>query len=126
MRIVVVEDDPDTRSAIVECLGEAGMAVAQAGSGEGFLALLSPAQGEVAQGEVARADVLMVDLNLGGGMTGFDVAHLARTRWPEVTVVYITGDLRAVVKTSSARDLCLLKPFTEAALLQLVRSVGGI
>lgn len=114
LRVLLVEDEPVTRMAIAECLVESGMAVTEAGDADTVLSLLADMQ----------ADMLIVDVNLGGGMTGFDVANLARARWPEVTVIYVTGDLRAVVKTSGQRDLCLLKPFTEAALLQLVRSVS--
>ena len=114
-RIVVVEDDAVTRMAIAESLGELGMSVAEAADGPAFLALLQEAAGP--------ADILMVDVNLGGGMSGFDLARIARTAWPDVAVVYITGDLRAVVKTSGQADLCLLKPFSERALHQLVRSI---
>ncbi len=113
MRILLVEDEPITRMAIAEALVENGMVVTEAADGEAVVALLGEMQ----------ADLLIVDVNLGGGLSGFDVANLARARWPEVTIVYVTGDLRAVVKASGQRDLCLLKPFTEDALLQLVRSV---
>ncbi len=114
-RIVVVEDDSVTRMAIAESLGGLGMSVAEAADGSAFLALL--------QRGGDPADILMVDVNLGGGMSGFDLARIARAAWPDVAVVYITGDLRAVVKTSGQADLCLLKPFSERALHQLVRSI---
>ena len=114
-RIVVVEDDVVTRMAIVDSLGELGLDVAEAADAPAFVALL--------QDSVHPADILMVDVNLGGGPSGFDLARLARERWPDVAVVYITGDLRAVVKTSGQADLCLLKPFSERALHQLVRSI---
>lgn len=116
-RVLVVEDDAMTRAAITDILEEDGVAVTALPSGTEFLPLLT-AGGEAPQ-------LLMVDVNLGGTMSGFDLARMAHARWPGIAVIYVTGDLRAMVRNDlGPRDLCLLKPFTDEALRRLMQAVG--
>ena len=118
-RVLVVEDDAMTRASIADTLQDDGALVAAVSSGTEFMALLA----DVAE---APPQILMVDVNLGGGMSGFDVARMAHARWPGIAVVYVTGDLRAVVRNVlGPRDLCLLKPFTDEALRRMMRALPG-
>ncbi len=116
-RVLVVEDDAMTRASIADILEDDGALVTALPSGAEFLPLLT-AGGEEPQ-------VLMVDVNLGGTMSGFDLARMAHARWPGIAVIYVTGDLRAVVRNVlGPHDLCLLKPFTDEALRRLMQAVG--
>lgn len=115
-RVLVVEDDAMTRCSIVDTLQDDGATVTALSSGTEFLALLAS--------DAEAPQVLMVDVNLGGGMSGFDVARTAHARWPGVAVIYVTGDLRAVVRNAlGPRDLCLLKPFTDEALRRMMQAL---
>jgi CheY-like chemotaxis protein len=38
-----------------------------------------------------RFDLLVTDINLGAGVTGFDIARAARQRRPEIPVIYMTA-----------------------------------
>ena len=118
-RVLVVEDDALTRASIADILEDDGAAVTALASGSEFMPLLGTG-GETPQ-------VLMVDVNLGGSMSGFDLARMAHARWPGIAVIYVTGDLRAVVRNVlGPRDLCLLKPFTDEALRRLMRTLESL
>ena len=56
-------------------------------------------------------------------MGGFDVARAVREMWPDLPVVFVSGDLRPLVKLSGRNDLCLMKPFTADVLLKLVHNL---
>ena len=116
-RVLVVEDDAITRASITDLLEEDGVAVTAVRSGTEFMPLLTEG-GEAPQ-------LLMVDVNLGGTMSGFDCARMAHARWPGIAVIYVTGDLRAMVRNDlGPRDVCLLKPFTDEALRRLMQAVS--
>lgn len=118
-RVLVVEDNAVTLAAITDILEDDGATVTALAFGAEFLPLLT-AGGEAPQ-------VLIVDVNLGGTMSGFDLARMAHARWPGIAVIYVTGDLRAVVRNVlGPRDLCLLKPFTDEALRRLMQAVGSL
>jgi CheY-like chemotaxis protein len=67
---------------------------------------------------------LLVDVNLGAGTTGFDVARFARQSTPDLPVIYVSGQastdsFRAFGVPDSA---FVAKPFTAEELLETVRS----
>ncbi len=68
--------------------------------------------------EASAFSVLFVDINLGLGTTGFDVARYARTLAPKVPVVFISGmeDERSVSRFGVAGAIFLKKPFGAAEL----------
>lgn len=110
-QIAVVEDDDIIRGVMIEVLTDQGFEVTAASSGEEFCSTLD-----------ARAlslDALIVDVKLGG-MDGFAVAQKARVSHPDLPVVFVSGDLRPLVRGSGRKDRCLMKPFTASALLKIV------
>ena len=115
--VVVVEDEALVRDTIAEVLTDDGLRVTALASGEALLALLGTLP--------APPAVLVLDVNLGGGLGGFEVARLVRERWAALPVIYVSGDLRPLVRLSGRNDLALLKPFTRETLLQVVRGVIG-
>ena len=72
-----------------------------------------------------RFACLVVDVNLGRGTTGFDVARLARQLDPALAVVYISGDAReASFRAHGVPGSAFLeKPFTPSELLDEVRKL---
>ena len=80
--VLLVEDEPLIVAVVEDALQEAGFAVTVAADGEeAQAALLSglPFQG------------LLVDINLPGSLSGWDLARMARTQLPQIAVVYATG-----------------------------------
>lgn len=114
IRIVVVDDDESVRESLHGLLAAVGFDVAAFDSAEAFLASsLIPSTG-----------CLILDMQMPG-MSGPELhRHLTVSRQP-VPVVYITAygedDTRARALENGAVD-CLLKPFTEDALLRAVQS----
>ncbi|PWC40980.1 histidine kinase [Azospirillum sp. TSO35-2] len=85
IRVLLVEDDALVRMVNAAVLAEAGMAVAEAATGEEALALLdgtSPAG--------AGIDILVTDFAMPG-MTGAELARLAHARRPGLPVLIVTG-----------------------------------
>jgi signal transduction histidine kinase/CheY-like chemotaxis protein len=100
-RILVVEDDPDVRRVIVECLGLIGYAVSEAPNGtEGLAAIAS-----------SKPDLLVVDYAMPD-MTGAEVISKARAMVGDLPVILATGyaDMAAVERLAG-KPAILRKPF---------------
>ncbi len=80
--VLVIEDELFLRLNIVSCLQEAGYAVVEATNGEEAIALCHSG---------TSIDVVFTDVNLGGYVSGWDVAECFRTVRPGVPVVYTSG-----------------------------------
>jgi len=111
--ILVVEDDPDVRRVIVECLGLIGYTVSEAANGtEGVEAIRR-----------RKPDLLVVDYAMPD-MTGAEVISQARKLVGDVPVILATGyaDMAAVERLAG-KPRILRKPFDIATLGDAVSSV---
>ncbi len=115
--VLVVEDEEEVRTLVVEVLEEIGYATLQAGDGAAAVAALrSP----------ARIDLLITDIGLPGGMNGHQVAEAAVSARPGLKVLFITGYDQAAVlgRGELGRDAQVLtKPFTLTALVGRTRDL---
>jgi CheY-like chemotaxis protein/two-component sensor histidine kinase len=104
--ILVVEDDPDVRRVIVECLSLIGYKVTEAGNGTEALTQLA----------TIKPDLLVVDYAMPD-MTGAEVIAEARKLVGDVPVILATGyaDMAAVERLAG-RPRILRKPFDIAQL----------
>jgi CheY-like chemotaxis protein len=111
--ILVVEDDPDVRRVIVECLSLIGYKVTEAANGSEALASLAH----------AKPDLLVVDYAMPD-MTGAEVISEARKMVGDLPVILATGyaDM-AVVERLAGKPKILRKPFDIAQLGDAVSSV---
>lgn len=68
---------------------------------------------------------LILDVNLGTGSTGFDVARFGRQRRPDIPVIFISGSVNeASFKAFGVPDShFILKPFSLEDLQQTLRDV---
>ena len=117
--ILVVEDDDDVRAHSVESLRELGYQVVAAASGQEGLLLLARYPG---------IRLLFTDVGLPGGMTGRQLADQARTKRPDLQVLFTTGYARNAIVHGGILDPgthLLPKPFTYTALAEKIRSVLG-
>ncbi len=114
--ILVVEDEEDVRSLIVDALLGFGYRVLEATSGPEALA-------EWAQhGE--SIDLLITDMVMPGGMNGLDLVSRVKQDRPALKVIYISGYLADVSRddlTQSEGVTYLAKPFTLPTLARIVR-----
>ena len=115
--ILVVEDDDDVRAYTVECLRELGYRVLEAHDGPSALRLLERQQEPV--------DLLFTDVVMPG-MTGSELADLAREQLPHLKVLYTSGYTRNAIVHGGRLDAgveMISKPFTYAALAQKIRDI---
>jgi len=73
----------------------------------------------------ADVDVMVVDIRLGQGPTGWDVARYARSVSTQIPIAYITGDemLAGASRQGVEGSVILRKPVTEGQLLAALGSL---
>jgi FixJ family two-component response regulator len=112
--ISVVDDDDSIRESLRGLLESIGFAVETFPSAQAFLDSESH----------TRSDCLILDVRMPG-MRGPDLQRELARRKANVPIVFITAhgdeDIRPRVLSDGAVD-CLLKPFTEEALLRALRT----
>ncbi len=111
-RVLLVEDDDDSRELMAEVLSAAGHAVHPVASGPDALEALSR----------QPFDVLVTDLGISG-MGGLEIARAAKALAPAIPVVLVTGWAeREDVARARGRevDAVLLKPIDPDSLTQAV------
>lgn len=113
--ILVVEDESLIRLNLVGILESGGFTVLEVSNGiEGISAI------------DAREHLcgLITDINLGSGADGWEIARHGRARFPDLAVVYITGDSAAHWSAQGVpRSLVLQKPFADA---QVISAITGL
>lgn len=109
----VVDDDESVRESLPDLLRELGFDARAFASAEDFLA--SDCVGAT---RCVLADVAMP------GMSGLDLQRQLLSRGQPIPLVFITAHGEVMVDARlgrHARSECLLKPFSEAALLEAVQ-----
>jgi len=110
--VAVVDDDESVRESLPDLLRSFGFEVVAFGSAEEFLASES----------LARTACLVLDVAMPG-MTGPDLQRALSDRRNAIPIVFITAysDDKVLPRLlKSGAVACLIKPFTEAAILQAV------
>ncbi len=80
--VIVVDDDKFVRTAIDSTLSNSGFEIA------GSVSTVNEA---ISINRVTPADVALLDLDLGIGPTGFDLAHALRKSTPQIGIVFLTS-----------------------------------
>jgi DNA-binding response OmpR family regulator len=111
--VIVVEDDPLVQGVLEETLSDGGFEVVIASSGEEAVTLLDDA--------VQNYRAIITDINLGSGMTGWEVAQRSREINPEFPVVYMSGDSATYWASKGVpNSIMLSKPFAPTQLVMAV------
>jgi PAS domain S-box-containing protein len=100
--VLIVDDDPDLRRIMVDCLNELAYASLEAEDGYAGLAAL----------DRSGPDAMIIDYAMPG-ITGAEVARQARLKYPELPIILASGyaDI-AAIEASLGRDTPILrKPF---------------
>lgn len=116
-RILIVEDDGNTRMLMRAVLAYRGYKVMEAGDGKEALARQAEAE--------QPFDLAVLDINLPG-MDGPEVLKHLRRKWPHLRAMFLSGNIEDLPSNSSANDPntpALAKPFSNLELLQAVRKL---
>ncbi len=114
--VLVVEDDEAVRRLVLEVLSDLGYAALSAVDGPGGLDILRSDR---------RIDLLVTDVGLPG-MNGRQLADAARTRRPELKVLFMTGYAENAAFGNAHRDpglQLITKPFTVDGLAARIRAM---
>jgi FixJ family two-component response regulator len=108
--VSVVDDDESVRESLPDLLREFGFEVQAFSSAEEFLASDS----------VSRTSCLILDVAMPG-MSGPELQRELRCRMHRIPIVFITAHADETVRPRALEHgavQCLLKPFSETALLE--------
>jgi two-component system CheB/CheR fusion protein len=119
--VLVVENHPPAARVLVELLSLDGHKVRLAADGPSAVALAAE----------SAPDVALLDLNLGRGMDGYDVARAlqAQPGARRPLLVVLTGQSGEDFRARSWRegiDLHLVKPVEAGELRSVLRRFGGV
>jgi DNA-binding response OmpR family regulator len=115
MCILLVEDESLIRLIVAEELTESGFKVCEAESGDEAAALIATTP--------AGFSLLVTDIHMPGTLDGIELAHLMRTHYPDIPIIYMTGRpgvLNGLGRLGS-KEALVPKPFAPSDLLATVR-----
>ena len=112
--VLVVEDEALTRLDLVETLRTAGYDVLEANNA-------SEAFGFLQSGK--RIDVVITDIQLGGDLTGWDVAERFRAARSDIPIVYTSGNAVDHARKVSG-SVFFGKPCRTIDILRVCRTFG--
>jgi DNA-binding response OmpR family regulator len=114
--VLLVEDEHDMAARLQGALAGAGFAVTVAHTDDEAHDCLERAGAAFA--------ILVTDIDLGAGVTGFDIARRARQLNPGLTVIYLTGDAGDLARFGVEGALLFPKPFDPLVLADRLRRLA--
>jgi CheY-like chemotaxis protein len=116
--LLLVDDDITYRHVIGEMLTEDGWDVIETSTGEDALTF---------SGLKGKPTLLVTDINLGGGMDGWALGLLARNQWPNIGLLFISGENQSRQQYYYLLpEVFLLKPFCRSDFLTAAAEVARI
>jgi PAS domain S-box-containing protein len=115
-RILLVEDDPSIRSAVIQQLRSLGYTASEASNGADGLAVFESAG--------TPFDLLLTDVVMPGSLTGRALADKVKVLWPNAKVVFMSGYSEDAIIHHGRLDagvLLLSKPFRKGDLAKIIR-----
>jgi signal transduction histidine kinase/DNA-binding response OmpR family regulator len=115
--VLVVEDDEEVRSTVVELLSDLGYRVLKARDAQSALAIVESG---------AAIDLLFTDVVMPGPLRSPELARQARIRLPDVAVLFTSGYTDNAIVHGGRLDQgieLLSKPYTREALARKIRHV---
>jgi PAS domain S-box-containing protein len=114
--ILAVEDNPRLRALVVRQLKQLGYRTLEAEDGPSAIKVL----------ETNDVDLLFSDVIMPGGMSGYDLGRVARTRWPSIRVLLTSGFPEEKINGNGQPPWnmrLLLKPYRKEDLALILREV---
>ncbi|MBZ0238780.1 MAG: response regulator [Deltaproteobacteria bacterium] len=109
LRVLIVDDDEEFRLSLIDALRATTYVAAVATPAEAVWALSQETY-----------DVLICDLQLATDTTGDDVLEAARTEWPRMVRILVTGQSAHVHDAPHPAHAVLFKPLDLGALRDLL------
>jgi DNA-binding NtrC family response regulator len=106
---LIVEDDPLQRECLADLLKSEGLEVVECDNGEVAELVLASTGPELRS--------LVTDVEIGGGMSGVELAQYAKRRFPGLNVVMVSGHGPPYVPQDAH---FLMKPYEPQQLLDAV------
>src|SRR3954467_9589348 len=116
-KVLVVEDEMVLRMRAADIVEDAGFSAVEAVNADEAIAILE-----------SRSDiaVLFTDIQMPGSMDGLKLAHAVHTRWPDIKIVLVSGQVKPSDAERPAESRFFGKPLTvEQMIAELKAMVGG-
>jgi CheY-like chemotaxis protein len=114
--VLVVEDDAFLRLDLVDTFQTAGYEVLDAANAEDALRHLQDGK---------RIDVVVTDIQLGGELTGWDVAEKFRAAHADILIIYVSGNADGHARRV-AGSVFFTKPCRAWDILKVCRGMGRV
>lgn len=101
---LVADDDPMIRMDACQILEDAGFRCHEAGTGDEAVDLLEQAAENVT--------LLFTDVEMPGGMNGFQLASVVAERWPGIEIVVASGRMKPGPGDMPEKATFIGKPFS--------------
>lgn len=113
--VLIVEDEVLIRIDLVDTIESGGFLVSECGDGQSAIAIID---------QSAELHALITDIRLGPGPNGWHVARYAREKFPDIAVLYITGDSAGLWRDEGVHNSAVLrKPFARTQMLEMMVSL---
>ena len=114
--ILIVDDEPLQLMLAVDIMEEAG-----------FVALAAKDADEAVVILESRSDIvlLLTDINMPGSMDGLKLAHAVRSRWPQIKIIVVSGQMQPSKADLPSDSLFFGKPYHPATMVSKLRSLVG-
>jgi signal transduction histidine kinase len=115
--VLVVEDNERLRRVVVRQMRDLGYRVIETGNAPDALEALAR----------EPIDLIFTDVVMPGGTSGYELAHTAMERWPDVKIVLTSGfpDIRLAGSDGLGNLRLLSKPYRKADLARTMREALG-
>lgn len=113
--VLVVEDEPLVRMAIVDHLEDEGFAVLEAANADQAVEILSTN---------VNVRILFTDVDMPGGMDGLKLAAAVRDRWPPIAIVVTSGHRKVDMGQLPDMALFFPKPYDPSNIVSAFRQMS--
>jgi two-component system, response regulator PdtaR len=115
--VLVVEDEPLVRALAVDVLEEAGFDVLEAPTADYALVVL---------GKREDICVVLTDVDMPGGLNGFQLARIVQDHFHRVRVIIVSGKARPNRHDIAPEAIFIPKPYKLTEIVRTVQALAGV